>query len=244
VVRVDPGTYRERVDLRDGVDLVARVPGTVSIAGEGGAGASPMLSISGPLNVRVAGIKIESATDTPVDTAVSISAPAATLEMVEIAGARQAFTLSSASSITVRGSHISVTESLLAIPDDGHATFTNSVLTRSGSGGRATATATGTESVPAANAGPGTPASALSLSPSAHVVLRGNVFAGFGTRILDGVSPAQRSELLAGNIVLPIDEHAGTGAAGGSTTAAVTPPASRTTRRRVAAPRQVPESGR
>ena len=237
VVRVDPGTYRERVDLRDGVDLVARVPGTVSIAPEAaGAGASPLLSISGALNVRVAGIKIESGADTPVDTAVGISAPAATLDMIEIAGARQAFTLSPTSSITVRGSHISVADSLLAIPDDGHATFANSVLTRRG-----------TESVPGANAGPATPASAISLSPSAHVVLRGNVFAGFGNRILDGVPPAQRAELLAGNIVIPVDEHTGAGATGpstGSTTAAANPAASRTPRRRVAAPRQVPESGR
>jgi len=88
--------------------------------------------------------------------------------------------------------------------------------------------------------------SAISLSPSAHVVLRGNVFAGFGTRILDGIPPAQRAELLAGNIVIPVDEHTGAGATGsssGSTTAAANPAAPRT-RRRVAAPRQVPESGR
>jgi hypothetical protein len=78
-------------------------------------------------------------------------------------------------------------------------------------------------------------------------VLRGNVFAGFGNRILDGVPPAQRAELLAGNIVIPVDEHTGAGSTGsstGSTTAAANPAASRTTRRRVAAPRQVPESGR
>jgi serine/threonine protein phosphatase PrpC len=254
VVRVDPGTYRERVDLRDGVDLIARVPGTVSIAAEaGGSAAAPLLSISGALNVRVAGIKIESGADAPVDTAVSISAPAATLDMIEIAGARQAFALSPSSSITVRGSHISVADSLLAIPDDGHATFANSVLTRLGGTAGAPAgvsssgnAARGTESVPGANAGPATPSSAISLSPSAHVVLRGNVFAGFGNRILDGVPPAQRAELLAGNIVIPVDEHTGAGATGsssGPTTAAANPATPRT-RRRVAAPRQVPESGR
>jgi hypothetical protein len=162
---------------------------------------------------------------------------------VEIAGARQAFSLSPTSSIIVRGSHIAVTDSLLAIPDDGHATFASSVLTRAGANAGAGG---GTGSVPAANAGPATPSFALTLSPSAHVVLRGNVFAGFGTHILDGVSPAQRAELLAGNIVIPVDEHtgagAGTGAAGSTAPAAPTAP--RTTRRRVAASRQVPESGR
>jgi hypothetical protein len=252
IVRVDPGTYRERVNLRDGVDLIARVPGTVSIAAEAdGAGALPLLSISGALNVRVAGIKIESAADAPVDTAVSISAPAATLEMVEIAGARQAFSLSPTSSITVRGSHIAVTDSLLAIPDDGHATFASSVLTRIGGNSGASPNAAGTGSVPGANAGPATPSSALTLSPSAHVVLRGNVFAGFGTRILDGVSPAQRAELLAGNIVIPVDERTGAGpgagtaaGAAGSTSTTAAPTSARTTRRRAAGSRQVPESGR
>src|SRR5205823_2927108 len=55
--------------------------------------------------------------------------------------------------------------------------------------------------------------SALSLSPSAHVVLRGNVFAGFGTALIDGVAPARRSELLAGNIVVPDDDRSGVPAA-------------------------------
>jgi hypothetical protein len=40
--------------------------------------------------------------------------------------------------------------------------------------------------------------------------LRGNVFAGFGTQIVAGVGPPQRAELLAGNIVVPGEEHADT----------------------------------
>jgi serine/threonine protein phosphatase PrpC len=184
VVRVEPGSYREQVQLRDGIDLVARVPGTVTIVGPADA-ATPALAITGGLNVRVAGIRIES--QTPVDVGVLITAPAATLELMEMTGQiRHALQLSPASSVTVRGSRIGVVDSLLAVPDDGQATFIDSILTR---------TAASTDA-------------ALTLSPSAHLVLRGNVFAGFGTQILAGVAPAQRAELLAGNIVVPAEEHA------------------------------------
>lgn len=187
VVRVEPGVYREQVDLRDGIDLVARVPGTVTIIRPGNA-ATPALSIAGALNVRVAGIRIES--EAPTEVGVRIAAPAATLDLVEIAGQiRHALVLSPASSVTVHGSRIAVTGTLLAVPDDGHATFVNSILTR---------TATSTDP-------------ALSVSPSGHLVLRGNVFAGFNTEILAGLAQAQRAELLAGNIVVAGDERAGAG---------------------------------
>jgi len=229
VVRVEPGVYREQLELHDGIDLVARVPGTVTIvppAADATQGL-PALSISGALNVRVAGIRIEPAA--PIDTGIRITAPAATLELVEMSGPmRHAFALSPAASVTVRGSRINVTDTLLAVPDDGHATFVNSVLTRS-AGGTA-----GPPASPTAAADP-----ALSISPSAHVVLRGNVFAGFGVRILEGVGPAQRAELLAGNIVVPSEQVASPPAAPAPAVA----PTGSTSRRRAAPPR-APEGGR
>ena len=42
---------------------------------------------------------------------------------------------------------------------------------------------------------------ALTVGTAAHLVLQGNVFAGFG-EIVDGVTPARRAELLAGNIAM------------------------------------------
>jgi len=179
VVRVEPGVYREAVEVRDGIDLVARVPETVTIVRPADA-PSPALSITGGLNVRVAGVRIES--EAPTDIGVRITAPAATLELVEIAGPiRQALLLSPSSSVTVRGSRFTVTSRLVAVPDDGHATFVNSILTRTSASAEA----------------------AISVSPSAHLVLRGNVFAGFGIGIIDGVAPAQRAERLAGNLIVP-----------------------------------------
>jgi serine/threonine protein phosphatase PrpC len=179
VVRVEPGVYREAVEVHDGIDLIARVPETVTIVRPADA-AAPALSITGGLNVRVAGVRIES--EAPADIGVRITAPAATLELVEIAGPiRQALLLSPSSSVTVRGSRFTVTSRLVAVPDDGHATFVNSILTRTSASAEA----------------------AISVSASAHLVLRGNVFAGFGTGIIDGVAPAQRAERLAGNLIVP-----------------------------------------
>jgi serine/threonine protein phosphatase PrpC len=192
IVRVEPGVYREQVEIRDGVDLVARVPHTVTIVRPADA-AMPVLSISGTLNVRVAGIRIE--TEAPTDIGVRIAAPAATLELVEIAGPmRHALVLSPASSITVRGSRISVTGAVLAVPDDGHATFVDSILIR----------------VPM-SAEP-----ALSLSQSAHLVLRGNVFTGFGASVIDGLAPQERTALLAGNIIVTPDDRSAAAPARGA----------------------------
>jgi hypothetical protein len=178
VVRVEPGVYREHVAVADGVDLVARVPGTVTIVHTGDPG-TPAVSIAGTFNVRVSGIRIDA--QTPLDVGVRVAAPAATLEMMEIAGPiRQAIGLAAGSAVTTRGSRIAVEHTLAAVPDEAHATFVDSILTRT---------------TPAAEP-------ALSISPSAHLVLRGNAFAGFGAEIVDGVTAARRAELLAGNIVV------------------------------------------
>jgi serine/threonine protein phosphatase PrpC len=176
VVRVEPGLYREQVDLRSGADLVARVPGTVTIARPAGS-ALPALSLTGPFSVRVAGVRIES--DTPADIGVRIAAPSATLELVEITGTiRRAFYLSPGSTLTVRGSRIAVPGVVLALPDDGYATFVNCVVVRTGTGTGA----------------------ALSAGPAARFVLRGNVFAGYAD-VIDGAGAGVKAELLAGNIV-------------------------------------------
>jgi len=177
VVRVEPGLYREQVAIADGIDLVARVPGTVTIVHDG-MSPGPALAIAGGFNVRVSGIRIDA--QRALDVGVRVGAPAATLEMIELAGPiRQAIELSAGSTLTVRGSRIAVERAIVAVPDEGHAAFVNSVLTRLG---------------PAAGA-------AVSLSPNAHLVLRGNAFAGFGADIVDGVTAARRLELLAGNLV-------------------------------------------
>jgi len=185
VVRVEPGIYREHVELRSGADLVARVPGTVTISRPMDS-MYPALSLTSPFNVRVVGIRIES--DAPAGVGIRVTTPSATLEMIEIAGQfRRAIDLSAGSTLTMRGSRVSMTGSLLEVPDDASATLLNSVIVRAG--------------------GPAGPA--ISTRPTARLVLRGNVFAGFGADIIDGVAAAQRTELLAGNLVVAAEPVAG-----------------------------------
>jgi len=190
-VRLEPGVYREPVVVRDGVDLVARVPGTATIVRPREA-STPVLTIAGTFNVRIAGIRFEA--DGPADVGVRIGAPAATLDLVEITGPiRRAIDLSPASSLTVRGSRIAVAGAVLALPDEAHATFVNSIFTRAG----------------------GTAEAAISATASPNLVLRGNVFSGYGAEVVQGVGAARRSELMAGNIVIPGEPQA-PGAAAGS----------------------------
>jgi len=177
VIRVDPGEYREEVVLTSGADLVARVPGTVSIVPDSGAAAA--LSVGGASGARIAGIRIDA--DAPLEVGVRVTAPAATLELMEMTGPiRRAIDLSAGSAVVVRGSRIAVGGTLLGLPNEGRATFVNSVLVHTG---------------PA-------PVAALHLDAAAHLVLQGNLFAGFGGDIVEGVTPARRAELMAGNIVV------------------------------------------
>ena len=181
VVRVEPGVYRELVDARSGADLVARVPGSVTIARPADT-AQPALSLTGPFNARVAGIRIES--DTPADAGVRVAVPAATLELVEISGPfRRAIDLSPGSALRMRGSRLAVSGLLLAVPDDGFATLVNCVAVRTG----------------------GASGAAISAGPASRLELRGNVFAGYGPDIVEGAGAARRAELLAGNIVVPAE---------------------------------------
>jgi serine/threonine protein phosphatase PrpC len=192
VVRVEPGTYVESVHVRDGIDLLARVPDTVTIRRPAAADATtPVLAITGALNVRISGIRVEAPPDSASDVGIRVACPAATLELVEIGGAiRQALGLAQASSITVRGSRVTVTGTLIAVPEEGHATFINNVIAHTGAGTGAAITAT----------------------PSAHLVLRGNVFIGYGTQIVSGLVEARRQELLAGNAIVAADAGGGRGA--------------------------------
>ena len=182
-VRLEPGLYPELVHLPDGVDLIARVPGTVTIVRPANARpATPGLIIGGARSVRVSGIRFDAPFDAAGDVGIRVACPAATLELVEITGTiRQAIALSPASTVTMNGGRVAVTGRLVTVGDDGHATFVNNVLTRTGSSTDAP----------------------IVVSAAAHLTLRGNAFSGFGAEIISGLPEARRKELLEGNIVVP-----------------------------------------
>lgn len=185
VVRLEPGTYRELVQIGHGVDLVARVPGTVTIERPPGAAeTAPSLTISGALGARVSGVRVYAPPERASDVAVRVAGPAAALELVEIAGAfRQAIGLSPGSGVTIHGSRVEVTGEVIAVPNDAQAAFVNTMLVRA----------------PASRATP------ISLSPTAQLVLRGNVFNGYAGPIVKGPADGRIKELLAGNVIVPAD---------------------------------------
>jgi serine/threonine protein phosphatase PrpC len=189
VVRVEPGTYSEFVQIGDGIDLVARVPGTVTIRRPSSRDArTPAVTVAGASPVRISGIRIDAAPDSLGAVGVHVACPAAVLELVEIAGAfREAIGLAAASSVTMYGGRVTTRGSLVAVPGDGHATFVNSVFART----------------------PPSPDAPISVSPSAHLVLRGNVFSGYGSQIVKGLADARRQELLDGNIIWTGDQPRG-----------------------------------
>ncbi len=183
VVRVEPGEYAEQITIADGVDLVARVPGTVTISRPPWLDRSlPVLTAGGTLGVRVSGIRIVSPPSLAADSAVNIGGTGATLELVEIAGPfTRAITLLPDSSVTVHGSRLAVPGSVITIPDDSQATFTNSIFVRAAA----------------------TPDPAIIAGPLSRLTMTGNLFAGFEPEIVRGLAEARRREVLAGNIIVP-----------------------------------------
>jgi serine/threonine protein phosphatase PrpC len=184
-VRIEPGLYEEQVTLSDGVELAARVPGSVTISRPRGLDAwVPALAAGGASGARVSGLRIISAApELPGGTGIRIDPGAnVTLELLEITGPLAlAIALSPGSSVTVQGSRVSVAGPVISVPDDAQASFTNNIFVRSG-----------TSAEPPISAG-----------ASARLTLTGNLFAGFEPEIVTGVSAARRKELLASNIVMP-----------------------------------------
>jgi serine/threonine protein phosphatase PrpC len=180
-VRVEPGEYAEQVVVADGVDLVARVPGTVTISRPEGLHSSvPSLVIRGGSVNRVAGVQVTSAGVADA-AAISVSGAGVALDMIEIGQHRRAVELAPGSSVTMNGSRVGVGSSLLTVPDTSQASFTNNIFVRDG-----------------VSADP-----AIVAGGTSRLTLTGNVFSGFDPEIVRGLSAARRREVLTGNIVVP-----------------------------------------
>ena len=181
-VRVEPGEYLERVVVTDGVDLVARIPGTVTISRPSGLHASvPSLSAGGTSMARVSGVRVTSAVDAAA-TAISTFGAGVALNMVEVSHHGRAMEIAPGSSMTMHGSRVGVGSVLVSVPETSQVGFSNNIFVRNG----------------------GSPAEPpIVAAATSRLTLTGNVFSGFSPEIVRGVSAARRTELLAGNIVVP-----------------------------------------
>ena len=183
VVRVEPGDYAEQVTVADGVDLVARTPGTVTITRP--PSLEPTLAAlvaGGTQPARIAGVRITSHEAAPAETGIAVAGPGVTLELIEIGGPfARAIAVEPAGSLIVQGSRVGVSGSVLALADGAQVTFVNNIFVRGG----------------ASTEPP------ISVGPLSRLTLTGNLFSGFAPEIVHGVADARRKELLAGNIVVP-----------------------------------------
>jgi PPM family protein phosphatase len=181
-IRIEPGDYLEQLVVSTGVDLLARIPGSVTITrpralDPGVAG----VAASGDHAVRISGIRI-SVPSGAASAGVSVNGTALTLELVDISGpVGSAVTLLPGSSVAMYGSRVAVTGAVASVSDGSQVTFSNNVFQR---------TASSTQP-------------AIAASPLSRIALSGNVFSGFDPEIVRGVAEARRKELLVGNIIVP-----------------------------------------
>jgi PPM family protein phosphatase len=189
IIRVEPGIYRERIDLPDGVDLIARVPGTVIVARPVDAvGEVVGMSAHGDLGARIRGVRIESTPDLPLDVGMRVSGQGRTVELLEVNGPMRAgIDVLPAADLTIHGSYFEVTGPAITFAERAHAVVTRCVLLRRG----------GTSEAP------------IWVAPSADVALRHNVFAGYGTDIVKGVSGETLRQLKTSNSVFGSELPAG-----------------------------------
>jgi hypothetical protein len=181
VVQVEPGLYRERLFLGPGVNLIARVPGSVTLARVPGVeGQWIALTAFGDQSGRVSGIRFESTPALPIDVALRVSGAGWTIDLAEFEGPMRAgVELLSGTSAIIQGSHMAVQGTGVIMSEGSHATLTGNVFVRSGRD-----------------------AAAIAVADPAQTTLRRNVFGGYGAEPIRGLTPAQRKVLLTGNLVV------------------------------------------
>ena len=180
-VLLEPGTYIEAVTVTDGVDLVARLPGSVTIIRPAGLPVdAPVLTASGPAPVRISGVRLEPPHNTPAEVGIRINGGGAVLELLELGGPfERIIELGPGSSVNLRGSRMEVAGTIIAIPADAQASFVNNLFVRTGTSA----------------------ATPMSASAGSRLAMTGNVFSGFQPLIVEGLGEPRRREVVGGNLV-------------------------------------------
>ena len=181
-VRVEPGIYPERLIVPDGVHLIARVPGSVTLTR---AAATPgewvAITTLGDLTARISGFKIESSEELPVNIGIRVLGQSRTIDLVQVAGPmRTGLELTRDGEVSLLGCRFAVGGQALAIQERAQAAVTNNVFLQVPRGAGA----------------------AVAIAPAGRAVLEGNVFAGFGPEFVRGVSAQDRQQIAAANVIV------------------------------------------
>ncbi|HYT66637.1 MAG TPA: protein phosphatase 2C domain-containing protein [Vicinamibacterales bacterium] len=175
-VQVDSGTYAERVSVPDGVDLVARVAGSVTLRRAVAAdGDWVAVTASGP--GKISGIRFESTATAPIAVGIRISGADRHVMSCDVDGPMRAgIELTDARSATIESTAVHISGgAALAIVGGSDIRIAHSTFVRGG----------------------GVTAPALSLKDTVRLTLWRNVFGGYGNELLRGLTAAERDELLA-----------------------------------------------
>lgn len=108
LIQLEPGEYAERVVLKDGVDLVAREPGTATVVAPSGDLGWATITVSGRLGSRISGLRLLGRPTAPLSVALYLSGHDVIVDDVTIEGdVLVAIEVSSTGSIGVHSSRFS-----------------------------------------------------------------------------------------------------------------------------------------
>jgi serine/threonine protein phosphatase PrpC len=181
-VRVEPGVYPERLIVPDGVHLIARVPGSVTLSRAAATtGEWVAITTLGDLTARISGFKIESSEELPVNIGIRVLGQSRTIDLVQLAGPmRTGLELTRDGEVSLLGCRFAVAGQALAIHERAQGTVTNTVFLQVPRGAGA----------------------AVAIAPTGRATLDGNVFAGFGPEFVKGVSAQDRQQMVAANVIV------------------------------------------
>jgi len=181
IVQLEPGAYDEQVKVPDGVDLIARIPGTATLTRSAGtAGEWTAITASG--SGRIRGIRIVSTSNAPVDVGISVSGGDRRIELIDLDGPMNAaIDVGDAASVTINGCFVHTGRGpALVIDAAADVTAANNAFVHVGAAAQP----------------------ALVLKGDTWPILDRNVFGGYGAAIIAGVPADITAQLLSGNFVV------------------------------------------
>ena len=181
-VIVEPGEYRERLVLKDGVRLISRVPRGATIRLPGGASeGDPAIVANGISNAEFAGFRIVGDAATPLGTGVRVTGGSVSIVDVEITGAiTVAIDLSQTTGGGVTASDIHDNPGpALAIREGGSPRISHNVFARNGLSERVQAS--------------------LVIESGAEPSIVGNVFQGVAPKVFQSLTNATRLSVMREN---------------------------------------------
>ena len=137
LIQLEPGEYAERVFLKDGVDLAAREPGTVTLVAPSGDLGLASITVDGRLGNRISGLRLLGRPQAPLSVALHLSGHDVIVEDVTIEGdVLVAVEVASAGSIAVHSSRFSDVQGVaMRIGPGAKPSIRHNVFTRKASSG-------------------------------------------------------------------------------------------------------------